>query len=149
MDSGVPVWTIILGIIGLMVNVIIGLIAWTINTKLGDLRDAISSLTKADQDLWEDLLKLERAHSERMSLLERDLHSHKLDAAKAYTPLEQHNRTTEALFEKIDKMQGAIIEQVHELCRSVNLRIDSVEGRADRGAYCSHTSRGGMNGHSD
>ena len=105
----IPVWTIVLALVGLLVNLVIGVIAWAINQKLSDLGRTIERLSDADAQLGAD-----------MRSLAKDLADHKLHVANTYA------RSTDiaAIFRKIDALRGELITEIKELIEKVNDRID-------------------------
>lgn len=105
----IPVWTIVLGLIGLLVNLIIGLIAWTINSKLADLSRTIDKLIATDNALSADL------HA-----LTKDLSEHKLYAANTYARASDIS----AIFAKLDALRADLIAVFKEAINDVNARIN-------------------------
>jgi tetrahydromethanopterin S-methyltransferase subunit G len=113
----VPVWTIVLAIIGMLVNIVIGLLIWAVSQKLADIKESIVGLVKADRDL-----------AVQVGDLGKELAAHKLHVSEAYVRLELHNATAAAIFQTLRETKDEIVERVQELVRHVEDRVVSKMG---------------------
>lgn len=114
----IPVWTIVLGIIGLLINIAIGLLIWTVSQKLADIKQVLTDLAAAD-----------RALSDKVSGLDRALAEHKLHVSEKYVRMELHSATTAAIFNSLRETKEEIIERVQELFSHLETRMNGAAGR--------------------
>lgn len=112
MDGVVPVWAIVLGVIGFLVNVIIGLLIWAVSQKLGDIKDVLSNLASADREL-----------ALKIGGLDRDLAAHKLYVSENYVRIPQHEAAITAIFNTLRETKEEIVDRVQELVRHLESRM--------------------------
>jgi len=100
----IPVWTMVFWIIGALVNTLVLIIGWTINSKLGDIKETIRMLTEADHEMSIDL-----------KTLAKELSDHKVYSATNYVSLPRFEQTVTGLFNRLDKVKIDIIDQVRSM----------------------------------
>lgn len=108
----IPVWTIVMGTIAMLVNIVIGLLIWSVSQKLGDIKESIVNLTSADRDL-----------SARLIGLDRDLSAHKLHVSETYVRLDHHQTAINAIFNTLRETKEEIISRVQELVGHLEARF--------------------------
>lgn len=113
----IPTWTIVLGIIGLLVNAFIGLLIWAVSQKLGDIKESIVSLATADREL-----------GNKVGVLAKELSDHKLHVSETYVRLELHTATTTSIFNALREAKDEIVERVQELMRHLESRLKAGAG---------------------
>lgn len=111
--ADIPVWAIIFGIMGLLVNLVLALTAWSISRLLGSIKESILALTTADQELAAKFL-----------IVSKELSEHKLHVSEKYVKQDHFNSTTAAIFSALREAKDEIVERVQELVRHLEARIN-------------------------
>lgn len=111
----IPVWAIVLGIIGFLVNIIIGLLYWSIGRMMSGIQTSVMALVEADKELVSKFVSVSK-----------ELADHRLHVSEHYVKKEEFNSTTAAIFAALREAKDEIVERVQELVRHLEARINVI-----------------------